>query len=351
MNSRRLALTEIRGTAHACGEAYGEAFASLIMGFCRLELAPDPRKMRYARSCWKYVVKHAPVSAEFLRGEARGAHLSLEHAVLLSLHEEICHEKHCTAFVSSRHSTPGGSGKTIVGQNWDWSPRLYPWAGLLRLGIKGSPRAALYHYPGLWASAGVNETGLALMWTGGGYTPYVKPIVGVPTYVLIAEIMRRRSVDDALAFLAPLRIAGCFLFFLADATGAVAIVEGAAGRMVVDRSDQVMLRANHYACPAIVRCSRQSARIPRQTTTTLQREERMRELTARHRGRITAAVARRLLTDRHGAWPWVHGYPAGRDSVKLNSMTIDSLYAVCEDRVLWTCRGGREPGPWQSVTV
>jgi hypothetical protein len=32
-------------------------------------------------------------------------------------------------------------------------------------------------------------------------------------------------------------------------------------------------------------------------------------------------------------------------------MTLDSLIAVCQERVLSTCRGGRKPGPWQHLTV
>lgn len=343
-----LKITDIHGTARACGEAYGEAFEPLIMGFCKQEIAPDVQKVRYARACWKHIQKHAPVSAEFLQGEARGAHLALDHAVLLSLHEEIYHEPHCTAFVSSRHASR--AGKTIAAMNWDWGTNLYPWPGLLRLSIKGSPRAALYHYPGLWACAGVNDAGLALTWTGGGYLPKVAPVVGVPTYVLIAEVMRRRSVDEALAYLKPIKIAGCFLFFLADATGAVAIVEGAAGKMVVDRSDAVMLRGNHYTCPAIVKCSKQSKKIDRKTTTTMQRYGRMTQLVEKYRGAIDAATAKKMLTDRGSPWPWVHQFPAERDAVKIAGMTIDSLFAVCEDRTLWTCRGGRVPGPWQSLT-
>ena len=30
---------------------------------------------------------------------------------------------------------------------------------------------------------------------------------------------------------------------------------------------------------------------------------------------------------------------------------VDSLLAVSDDRELFTCRGGREAGPWQRVKV
>jgi hypothetical protein len=329
------------------------------MGFCRQEVVPDPKRLAYARRCWPHVRRTSPTAAEFLRGEAQGARLDLDTVVLLSLHEEIVHQPHCTAFIATGKATRGG--KTIVAQNWDWRPNLYPWAGLLRLELSGMPRAALYHYPGLWACAGVNDAGLSLMWTGGGYLPKVPPIVGVPTYVLIAEIMTRRSVDDAIAYLESLTPAGCFLFFLGDASGAAAIVEGAAGRIVFDRSAELMHRANHYTCPEIVRCSNQQRlaatkrekkkRPSLQRHTTVERYARMGAVTQRHCGQLTATTAKSILTERHGPWPWLHQFPASRDKITMNGMTIDSLFAVCEDRTLHTCRGGREPGPWQSVTV
>jgi hypothetical protein len=228
---------------------------------------------------------------------------------------------------------------------------MYPWAGLLKLAMKGSPRMALYHYPGLWACAGVNEAGLALMWTGGGYIPRVPPVVGVPTYALIAEVMRLASVEGALAYLRGVKPAGCFLFFLADASGATAIVEGAAGRIAVEQKPGCMVRANHYVCPDIVTCSNQERRISRKKYSTLQREARMGELVEQNRGRIDPKTTRAILTDRGSPWPWLHQFPGERDSVPLSGMTIDSLFVVCQDRVLETCRGGREPGPWQAITV
>ena len=346
----RLAVTQIKGTPRNCGRAYGEAFATAMLGFCKQELRPDKRKLAYARTCWKHTLKHAPTSAQFVQGMAEGSHLSLDHAALLTLHEEIYHEPHCTAFAATRGATRGG--KTIVAMNWDWAPNLYPWAGLLKLSMQGSPRAALYHYPGIWASAGVNEHGLSLMWTGGGYLPKVAPLVGVPTYILIAEILRLKSVDEAIVFLASVPIAGCFLFHLGDAQGNIAVVEAAAGKQFVDRTGDLLFRANHYTCRDIVACSAQSDPLPKEGgVTTFFRYRRMKQLMAQHAGKITPTVAKAVLTDRHGKWPWIHVYPGGPDKEKLNGLTIDSLFAVSQDRALTTCRGGHTPGPWQTVTA
>lgn len=341
--------TVIKGTPLKCGRAYGEAFATMMIGFCKQELRPNSARLAYARSCWKHTVKHAPVSAEFIRGMAEGSGLSLDHAGLITLHEEVYHEPHCTAFTASKTATRGG--KTIVAMNWDWAPNLYPWPGLLDLSMTSSPRAALYHYPGLWASAGINEHGLALMWTGGGYLPKVAPLVGVPTYVLIAEILRRRTVNEAIAFLSAVPIAGCFLFHLGDAAGNVAVIEGAAGKQVVDRSGDLLFRANHYTCREIVACSSQADPLPTTGATTVFRFRRMSELMKKHEGKLTPSITRKVLTDRRGRWPWIHVFPGGPDQEKLSGMTIDSLFAVSQDRTLTTCRGGETPGPWQTIAL
>jgi len=321
------------------------------MGFCRQEVKPDKARLAFARKCWKHVERDAPSSAAFMKGMARGAHLSTDHIALLLLHEEIFHmrEPHCTAFAATGKATRGG--KTIVAMNWDWSTNLYPWAGLLRLSIKGDPRLLTYHFPGLWAGAGINEHGLAFMWTGSGYLPEIKPIVGMPTYVVIAEMLRRRNVEEVLAFLKSIRHAGSFIFFLGDASGKTVVIEGMPGRLSIERSDGAISRANHYTCDDMVRCSNQNLNTGNPMQTTLRRGPRMAAMMREYEGRISPTTAKKIMTDRHGKWPWIHAFPGGPDGVSLGGMTIDSLFAVCQDRVLWTCRGGREPGPWQSVTV
>lgn len=347
MRADKLRLTELRGTTtRSCGAEYGRLFEHEIMGFCRAELKPDQRKLDYASRCWPLIETWAPQSASFMKGMAQGAHLSLEHVVLLALHEEIGHMPHCTAFGATGAATRGG--KAILAQNWDWATNLYPWAGLLRYAIRGKPRILTYQYPGLWASAGINEHGLALMWTGAGYMPRIRPVVGVPTYVIIAELLHRRSVKDALDYLGRVKHAGSFIFFLGDTGADVALVEAVPRAMEVVRGVDILTRGNHYMCDRIRRFSRQ--RIGRGTTTAY-RTARMEKLVQQYRGRLTTAAAKRILTDRHGKYPWLHQLPGGPKGHELAAMTVDSLIAVCQDRILHTCRGGRVAGPWQTVAV
>jgi isopenicillin-N N-acyltransferase-like protein len=348
-NQAHLSIETIKGPALEAGRLYGKIFEPMIMGFCSQELKPDETKLNYARECWSHIDKSAPKSAEFMRGMAEGARLSLDHITLLSLHEEIVHQPHCTAFAATGKATEDGS--TLVGMNWDWASNLYPWAGLLRLEVTGDPKMLAYHYPGLWASAGINEYGLSLMWTGSGYLPPVRPIVGLPTYVIIAEILRRRNVAEVAEYLQSITHAGCFIFFIGDPSGVVAVIEAAPGKLSIQRSNHVLSRANHYENNQLIECSKQDLNYNKDLTTTCYRAERMTNLLEENHGRLTIETAKNILTDRDGNGPFIHQFPFGQRAHKLEGMTIDSLLADCNNKVLWTCRGGREPGPWQSLTL
>ena len=106
MSSDLLKTTEILGTVTSAGTEYGRRFETPMLGFCRLGVCPNKRRLNYARRCWQHIEKSAPVSASFMRGLARGSRLSLEHITLTTLHEEIYHQPHCTAFAVPNKSPP-----------------------------------------------------------------------------------------------------------------------------------------------------------------------------------------------------------------------------------------------------
>src|SRR5690606_34436414 len=133
----------------------------------------------------------------------------------------------------------------IAAQNWDWSPGLYAWPGVVTMKPKRGLATLTYHYPGLWACCGVNAAGLAPVWTGSAYYPAVPPRAGVPTYLLIAELLGERSVDDALALLKRVPRAGSFVFLLADPRAA-AVVEATPGAVAVRPVTGSAARANHF---------------------------------------------------------------------------------------------------------
>ncbi len=345
-----LPVISIKGTVRQGGEAYGEELEVPLMGFCLQTVKPDKARLGYAARCWRYIEKDAPISAEFMQGIAAGAHLPLEYITLLSLQEEIAHMPHCTAFVATGAATVGG--ETINGQNWDFTSQYHPWASLLKLQLQGTLDTLTYQYPGLWACAGINEAGLSLVWTTTAANPPVAPEVGVPTYVLVAEVLRRRTVEEAIRYIQSVKLAGAFNFLLGDAEGSVAVVEALPELVWVDQSSQAMSRANHYVGEELIRLSLQDVSGSlKDTQATAFRAGRMAQLVRQHYGNISTGVARAILTDRTGPWPWLHQYPEGEEGRDAGMMSLDSFYAVSQDRAFHLCRGGYRPGPWQEEAL
>ena len=326
--------SEFRGTANSCGRDYGDSHAEAIEAFLAMEVAPNPHRLSYARRCWKRLSEWEPGIVEFIRGMAEGSRRPLEEIVLLLLHEEIVHTKNCTGFGATNRGTRDGSA--IVGQNWDWAQVLYPWSSLLRLRTDTMPATLTYAYPGLWTSAGINEYGVSLVWTGAGYFPKIQPRAGIPTYVLIAGILASRNCREAITLLKRTPVAGCFIFLLADADGEVWLVEGMPGSIALVQCQDVISRANHYECADI--CSRARQRVPPASmkANTRSRRNRMVELLEAHKGRLDGKRAQTLLCD-HGVQPGLnicqHPVP-GR-----TGLTIDSFYALPSRKEFWIARG------------
>lgn len=114
-----------------------------------------------------------------------------------------------------------------------------------------------YHLPGLPIGNAMNSKGVAVAWTGAGYFPLVKPKPGVPTYLLLIELMLKSSVNDCLRYLSNCRIAGASILGLVDSGGNSALVEALPGRHIVDQSHDLIFRANHYVCQESIRRAKQ----------------------------------------------------------------------------------------------
>lgn len=337
MAQQVLQLTDVSGSPQDCGFAYGHLFAPEIFGFFAQEIEPSSSRLEYARNCWQCIEKDATVSAAFIRGMSEGTMIDAEHLTLLLLHEELGQQSqfavpHCTAFAISRNEI---TDYTIVAQNWDWEPGCYPWPGLLKMRMQGSPATLTYHYPGLWSTCGINEHGLSLMWTD-GYNIPVKITVGIPTYVLIAEILQLQTVNEAIKYINAVNTAGAFIFLLGDTMGDTCAVEATPEGRITEKSTSPLCRANHFVHFLDKTCEGWESTIDIQES--VDRHDSLRKA-LNQTSAMTIGKAKKILTQP----PLFHKTD--------ESMTIDSLIAVCEDRALWTRRGGSKPGHWQKVYI
>jgi len=327
-----LPLLNLEGSPRACGEAYGDEERESILGFFSSQIPLRPGDVEFAAKCWPQLLESFPAIAEFCAGLAKGADLTIPQVMLLLLHEEIVHKEHCSIVGISRNAAR--DGRCVIAQNWDWPATVYSWPKIVRLRSGSLPATLTYAFPGLWACAGVNEAGLAIGWSGAGYWPSVQPQVGIPTYALIAGLLTSPDVPGALDLLSRGQHAGCFIFFLADRAGEVAVVEGWPKNIAVERHQEVALRTNHYLTSQAIEATRQSDPRSIKDSTTGPRLEALRSLMAREE-RMGGDAAKKVLS-----------HPNIRATYKLeeaqggyNSMTVDSFCIDPAAAELWVARG------------
>jgi isopenicillin-N N-acyltransferase-like protein len=248
-------LTVISGSPRERGRQYGRHFSASMKRFLDQEIyaafsTPANTRddmLRFAEQCGTQIRSYSPIIAEEMEGMAEGSGLRHEEIVLLTLHEEMYHRGelpkpgHCTAVAAGPPDT--NDGNTYVGQTWDWMVRLYGWSSMLLWKRPEGPSVLAYAYPGLWVAAGLNSAGIALCWTSAGLEapdpPDVRklnPRVGIPSYVLIAQMLYQPTLQAAVEEARRARQAGWFTFVLADAHGQIASVEGSPKELAVEYS-------------------------------------------------------------------------------------------------------------------
>jgi hypothetical protein len=326
-------MAEFRGTARDCGRDYGRSQTEAIGAFLYHQVQPDWLRLAYADRCGKVLEEWEKPIFEFVQGMSDGTGLSLQEMVLLLLHEEVVHVHNCTGIGATGKGTVDGAA--VIGQNWDWDSSLYLWSSLVRLHTDSMPATLTYAYPGLWASAGMNEHGLSLVWPGTGYFPTVPPDVGVPTYALIAGVLTRRTCREAITLLQNTRNAGSFMFFLADATGEVWVAEGLPGRINPIQCVDWIARANHFESEEMCRLSKQEVP-PKLNANSHSRATRMAALAKDHCGHITGELVGSFLSD-HGVAP---GLNICQHPSRLGEgFSLDSFYFLPSKREMWFARG------------
>jgi hypothetical protein len=237
-------LTVISGKPRERGRAYGKAFKDGIRAFLDREIyasfsdKPNAKEnmLRFAGACARAVRTFSPTIHEELEGIAEATGLSLEEVVLITNHEELWHRglvpavDHCTVFGAAPPDTAGGD--TFVCQTWDWMESVYGLSSMLVWKRPEGPSLLAYAYPGLWTGAGLNSAGLALCWHSGGGDGK-EPRVGIPAYVLIAQMLYQETLQGALEEARRATHAGWFVYLLGDAKGNLATVRGTPKRLEI----------------------------------------------------------------------------------------------------------------------
>lgn len=198
----------------------------------------------------------------------------------------------CSDLVAGPAAT--ADGHLLVGHNNDLSPSSEAKLVAIEKSVPGDP--VIFQIGGApWLSVGFNSAGLAL--TGNELSPNDEK-VGISRSLQVFEIVRCRTLEEAVAAsLRPDR-ASSYNNVLTHADGSVANVEGSATDAEVSALDEheTLAHTNHYVCGRMLPYEGDPAHAQRSA----QRYARARELLAEHRGRITEDLMRTMLSDHQG---------------------------------------------------
>ncbi|MBS3736016.1 MAG: C45 family peptidase [Candidatus Bipolaricaulota bacterium] len=253
MKNDGLTRIEISGTPYDRGSEYGKKVKSEIEGFVaylKEEFKDSDQSvdeiLDHAHKYVPFIESYSGAIYDELRGIAEGSDRSIEEIVLIALHEErrsfSVLAQNCTTFAVTGGATADGSN--LMGQTWDITPELCENADpfLLEIERDEGPNFLSYTYPGMMAGAGVNSEGIGISWNS---VPRLGFDYGVPTYVIIENVLRQEKIGDALSVVLQAKRAGCFNFVIGGPEEIYSI-EATPSDVDVIYSPKYIGHANHY---------------------------------------------------------------------------------------------------------
>ncbi len=250
MNEREFEVIELTGTPYDRGVKLGSKKSDEISSLVNFLFAKLADNNIQKKPALKHIKKHIPVIEDYspeiadeLKGIADGANRQYEDIVLLTMMEEFKGFSHnCTSFAVTGNATK--SGDTFIGQSWDIPKDLCKQADsiMLKMRRNSGPDFLAYTYSGLIAGAGINTAGISLVWNS---VPRLRLDIGVPTYVIIEEILRQETIGAAIAAICRADRAGCFNFLITDRSE-IYNIEATPDDIDVSYSCSYTGHANHY---------------------------------------------------------------------------------------------------------
>jgi len=330
---------EISGNPYDRGFEYGEKCKKAISRFVDFLYAEfqknESTKTEVIRTTKKYIPYIENYSSEImdeLKGIAEGSERSLEELVMISLHEErmIFKREGCTALAATGRATV--DGETYVGQNWDEGTEMY-WEGdmpfLLKIRRNTGPDILAYAYPGMQSNAGMNSKGICISWNT---VPRLELKVGVPTYIIITDLLRQRTIGDAIDSILRAERAGCFNFLIGDDTE-IYDIEATPRDVDILYSDLYIGHANHYISRKFATLQDMS-KIKAHTIT---RHNRINRLLKEKCGSIDLETCMDILRD-HVNYPYsICSHPV--TEIKKESLTWASWVQIPKKREWWIAHG------------
>ena len=252
MPPRPIELVRVEGTHREVGVQVGTATAAVVR---RHAEEVDPGRLAQAVGYRDATAAELPWLVEELDGVAEGAGAD-PLAVFAASIEEIWADAavpaaRCSDLVGCGPAT--ADGHVWVGHNNDLGPESEDELIALEWRVAGDPVSFTIGV-GPWISVGFNSAGLAL--TGNELSPS-DDRVGIPRLLLVRDILRRRTLEQAVAAALHPRRASSYNNLLSHRDGGVVSVEGSATDAELLRPEAgTLAHTNHYTSARMARYER-----------------------------------------------------------------------------------------------
>jgi len=259
-------VVEVSGSAFERGRIHGErargrverSLANYARLFAFNGMSWEEAQRRAAR--YREVIGRFDASLlEEIDGIARGAGRPAQEILALNVRTEIlppaflakADTGECTAIAVSPAAS--ATGETLLAQNWDWVGSQREALILLRVregtGQEAAPACLTLTEAGMLAKIGLNAQGLGVCLNILRST-FDGAHAGVPVHVLLRALLKRSSVQDAVAFVSKLAFGGSSNVLCADRGGEAASLEFSPRGLRVLRGDGATLcHTNHFIHP------------------------------------------------------------------------------------------------------
>ena len=338
--SRDLFTMDLSGEPYERGYRYGEACKGLVARMLDVQFYEEFRGrltkdqlQRHARKYEPFIRDYSPEISEELKGIAEGSGRSYDEIVMINALEERTAFEHnrCTAFAVTGSSTK--NGETYSGQSWDGIEKEW-WDGefglLFRVRRKNGPDLIDYTNPGMLACAGLNSNGVSVNWNT---VPQKELIPGVPTYIVVAEALKQKTLGDALDAVLRARRAGYFNLVITGGSE-LCNIEATPSDVDVSFSSEYIGHANHYVSERYRATQNQDV-----SPSSIARHERINTLLRENHGDIDLQACMSFLRD-HANYPSsICCHPTESPDPKQRMLTLDSWISVPAKREFWIAHG------------
>lgn len=234
---------ELVGDHYELGQQYGQILNDV--GFAPQPASPEKRQ--FVRDCEPAVAEHTPFLLDELRGLADAGDWELERIEAMPL--ALGYEAGCSVVAVSGEHTVDGAPR--FGRNYDFYESFGDFSELYR--TRPTDHLASVGCSDHWVGRhdGINEAGLAI---GHTFVPYDGNEPGIMFGLAARAVLDTcRTVDDAVAFLERIPHARNTNFLVADAAGAIALVEASPDAVATTRpTDGFGTATNHFQSDAMI---------------------------------------------------------------------------------------------------